>query len=734
MLKAYTRLASGVEFSRDKLDADIKSLHNTGHFADVTGETTVAKDGKINVVYHLKSRPRVSKVEFSGNVKFQAHELGRQLTLHQGMVLSDKELLQSTKNLRKFYQDRGYLDAKIQLPHIVTSPDGSSVSVTFVIEENLRLKVNNVTFDGAAKFSQWDLRHSVANRFNFINWIPWLRNYIHFGMLERSELELDKARLRDKYHDKGYLDFKVEEVLIKPTQDNPELIDITFKVKEGEPYKVGKVKITGNTLLKEQELARYVRLIENDVFSRSNEERSVRGITSLYETMGYCDVTCRAVRKEDFQKKICHVDLVITEGRKYNVRDVIIVGNTATKEKVIRRELVIQPGDPVDRSRIDVSRRRLLGMGYFTKVEAAAVNAEALNEKDVRIAVEEKDSRYQLRVGAGVSDTSSFFGMAEISTDNFDIASPKSWFYGGGQRLRLRGILGVENSGFNLDFVEPWFADMPIKFELSGFMNTVEYDNWDEDRVGGRMSFQKKIFDDFTSVALGYKFEIVRVTDPSHRLERYLDESGQLKNHRVSQPSLLLVRDTRDSLVDPTEGYLVSLFGSITPKAFGSSSDYYRLEAKASYHTSFFDKAIIVMAGAKIGTVSAFNRNDDVPVFERYFLGGGDSLRGFEYRTVGPIREGENIGGQTMLLMTAEVSHPIWGPVRGAFFVDAGNTPRSSWTVRVSDFNIGAGWGLRIKLPQINVPIKLDIAYPFLNNQDNERSKVRLHFNVGFTF
>ena len=675
----------------------------------------------------------MSKIEFAGNVKFQAHELGKELTLHQGMLFSDKELLQSTRNLRKFYQDRGYLEAKIQLPHIVTAPDGT-VSVTFVIEENLRLKVNDVVFEGTTKFSQWDLRHSIANRYNFVNAIPWLRDYIHLGMLDRTELELDKARLRDKYHDEGYLDFKVEDVTVKPTQENPELVDLSFKIKEGSPYKVGKVAVQGNTLFKNEELVPYIRLIENNTFRRGDEERSVRGIISLYETMGYCDVTCRAIRKEDFQNKVCHVDLVITEGRKYNVRDVIIVGNTATKEKVIRRELVIQPGDPVDRNRIDVSRRRLLGMGYFTKVEAAAVNAESLTEKDVRITVEEKESRYQFRIGAGVSDTSSFFGMAEIATDNFDIAAPKNWFYGGGQRLRLRGILGVENSGFNLDFIEPWLADKPIRFELSGFMNTSEYDNWDEERLGGRMSFQKKIFDDFTSVALGYKFELVRVTDPSHRLERYLDDNDQTGTHRVSQPSLMIVRDTRDSLTDPTEGYMVSLFGSITPKALGSSSDYYRLEAKATYHTSFFDKAIIVMAGAKIGTVSAFNRNDDVPVFERYFLGGGDSLRGFEYRTVGPVRDGENIGGQTMLLMTAEVSHPIWGPVRGAFFVDAGNAPRNSWTVRMSDFNIGAGWGLRIKLPQINVPIKLDIAYPFLNNQDNEGSKVRLHFNVGFTF
>ena len=733
MLKAYTGLAPGVEYSREKLDADIKSLHNTGYFADVSAETATAEDGKINVIFKLKSRPRVSKVDFSGNVKFPAHELGKELTIHSGMVFSDKELLRSTANLRKFYLDRGYRDAKIQLPHIVPAPDGT-VSVTFVIEENLRLKVNDVLFDGAAAFTAYDLRSSIANRFNVINWIPLLRNYIHLGMFDRSELELDKARLRDKYHDAGYLDFKVEAVEAVPTEKNPEYVNITFKVKEGEPYKVGKVALQGNTLFKSEELGKYIRLTENNLFRSSDESASVRGIISLYESHGYCDVTCKAVRKEDFQNKVCHVDFVISEGRKYNVRDVIIVGNTATKEKVIRRELVIQPGDPVDRNRIDISRRRLLGMGYFTKVEAAAVNAESLAEKDIRIAVEEKESRYQFRIGAGVSDTSSFFGMAEISTDNFDIANPKSWFYGGGQRLRLRGILGVENSGFNLDFVEPWLADMPVRFELSGFMNEVEYDNWNEERTGGRMSFQRKIFDDFTSVALGYKFEVVRVTDADKHIKQYLRDNDQLGTHRVSQPSLLLIRDTRDSLTDPTEGYMVSLFGSITPKALGSSADYYRLEAKASYFTSFFDKAFVLMLGAKAGTVSAFNRSDDVPIFERYFLGGGDSLRGFEYRTVGPVRCGENIGGQSMLLLTAELSHPIWGPVRGAFFVDAGNVSSNSWSMSFSDFNIGAGWGLRVKLPQINVPLKLDIAYPFLNNQDNEKNKVRLHFNVGFTF
>ena len=164
------------------------------------------------------------------------------------------------------------------------------------------------------------------------------------------------------------------------------------------------------------------------------------------------------------------------------------------------------------------------------------------------------------------------------------------------------------------------------------------------------------------------------------------------------------------------------------------SNDYYRLEGKGSYYYSFFDKAIVAMVGGKIGTVASFDRNDDVPIFERYFMGGSDSIRGFEYRTVSPKYDGESIGGQTMLLLTAEVTHPIWGPVRGAAFVDAGNAWRNSYSMGFSKMNVGVGYGLRIRLPVINAPIRLDLAYPVVNNVDDEPSRLRFHFNVGFTF
>ena len=155
----------------------------------------------------------------------------------------------------------------------------------------------------------------------------------------------------------------------------------------------------------------------------------------------------------------------------------------------------------------------------------------------------------------------------------------------------------------------------------------------------------------------------------------------------------------RDSIVDPTEGYFINLFGSISPEVLGSSDNFFRMEAKGSYHVSFFDKAITLMLGAKIGVVTGFDYHDEVPLYERYMLGGSGSVRGFEYRSIGKVVNGENIGGQTMLVLTAEISHPIWGPLRGAAFVDAGDAWSNAYSMDFADINVGVGYGLRLKLP-----------------------------------
>lgn len=731
LLRHNIRLRTGVTFTRDLLDDDIRSLYKTGNFADVQAVTDYPDREKVDITFFLKLRERISAVEIKGNKKFKTAELGKLVTIAPGGLLNTDELRKSAAALRKFYHERGYRDATVT-PAFV--PSGNDTAVVFNIDEKLRLKVGQVTFEGAKLFSQYELRNSLANTYSFMNYVPFLNDYLNFGLFDRSELTADRVRLQEKYYEKGYLDFKVTDVVQAPDSKKPEYVNLTFKISEGKPYTVGSVTVSGNAIFKEAELQKYLKLKTKETYSLSAERATVQALTRLYETLGHADVRCQAVRLPDPGKNVVDVRFDLLEGRKYTVQDVLISGNTATKDKVIRRELVIQPGDPVDPNRVEISRRRLLGMGYFTKVEADTVNAEGADEKTVRFKVEEKMRRYNFRLAAGFSDVNSLFGMLEASIDNFDIANPKGWFYGGGQRARVQGILGVENSGFNIDFVEPWFMDEPIRMELSGYMNNTWYDNWDEWRTGGRISFQRKIFDDFTTIAAGYKYDVVWVHDIDSKIKPYVRENHLNGTFLVSQPSIMIARDTRDSLMEPTEGYNVNFFASITPEYLGSSSSYYRMELKGSYYKSFFDKFLTFMVGARMGTVGGFGGDEEVPLFERYYLGGSNSLRGFDYRSVGPTYNKENVGGLSMLTMTAELSHAIWGPVRGAIFLDAGGAWDDPYEINFKKFNMGAGYGFRVKVPYLNVPLRLDIAFPVINNQEGASNKVRLHFNVGAGF
>ncbi|MBQ9088181.1 MAG: outer membrane protein assembly factor BamA [Lentisphaeria bacterium] len=733
MLLVTMRLRPGVEFSREHLDNDIKSIYATGKVSDVVAKVDTLADGKVAVNIKVRPSPVIRVLKIEGNVKFDTKDLLEHFTVMEGDRLNSGKLNETLENLRKFYIGKGYSDVRIAPPAIV--PDGKyGVAVTVKIQENLRLKVNDVNFENVTVFKERELRNAIFNSYSYWTLVPFINDYLNHGLLNRSELEIDKARLRDMYHNKGYLDFKVREVVLTPCKDDPEFVDILFKIDEGKPYTVDKVSVSGNAAIELKELMPKVVVPAGKTYSRLDEQATVRALANVYDSRGYAEVTVRPVRTIDYPNKKVTLDFKIAEGRKFHVNEIVIIGNTATKHKVLLREMALQPGDPVAKHRIDISRQRLLGMGYFQKVEVEAVNSDDFDAKDIHVKVEEKPDRFNLRIGAGASDINSVFGMAEISTDNFDIANPRNWFYGGGQRLRLQGIYGVDNAGFNLDFIEPWFLDMPVRFELSSYMNQAEYDDWTEERIGVRTSFQRKIFDDFTTVAAGYKFEVVRVTDITSRLKRYFKAKDLDGTFLVSQPSLMIARDTRDSIVDPTEGYNINLFGSITPEFLGSSDSYYRLEARGSYFINFFDKAIVAMVGAKFGVVANFDHDSEVPVFERYFMGGSNSVRGFEYRSIGPTYNNRNIGGQTMLLLTAEVSHPIWGPLRGAAFVDAGNAWKDAYEMSFSGINVGVGYGLRLKLPMIKAPLKLDLAYPIVKNQDNVSRKFRIHFNVGFTF
>ncbi len=720
-LRYNVQAQKGQEYDPVVVNEDLKRIFNTGFFDDPTVRTERLPSGDLILTYVVKARPTVSMVTFEGNKKISDREITEQIALKADMPLNGAKIDESLRNLRKFYTEEGYHEATI-IPEIRTEEDGQVV-VNFKIDEKLRYRVDHVTFEGATAYSAGEMKSVLANRYNFLSWL------MSVGLLSREELENDKIRLRDLFWNKGYLDFKVDDVTVTEQPDDPVYVDIHFKLFEGEPYHVGTVSIEGNEAIPTEELEELVRLKPEQVFDYQKEEATRSAIVEAYNHLGYADVNVRATRNADYDTHVVDVKFEVTDGRIYHVRKVMISGNEMTKDKVIRREMAIHDDDPLDPTMIEVSKQRLLGMGYFNKVEAYATNTDAVDAKDVHFEVEEKDA-YVFGIGAEFSDVNSLAGMVSITNNNFDLFNPENYFIGGGQRLRLAGVLGFHGGGADINFTEPWLFDIPMRLDVNGFWNEAYLPDWREERLGVSTALSKKIFDDFTSWTVGYKFEHVRVSHMD--LASLRDQTG---GSYVSEWSLILNRDTRDNLLNPTEGYQISAMGAISPKIMGSSENFYRLEGKGVYYNNFLDKAIIWFLAGKVGVVSGFNRDDEMPVYERYFMGGGDSIRGFPWRSVSPLDDkGHAIGGQTMFLVTAEITHPIWRFIRGAVFSDIGNSYSNAYSFGPSGINMGVGYGLRIMVPYLEMPVKLDLAYPVVYNQSSEDRSLRFHFNLGYSW
>ena len=738
-------LKGGREYSEKKLNEDIKRLYDTGYFTDVQAETTKTSDGKVDIVFKLKNTPRVKEIIIKGNAKYDTKEVLERVTIQKAAPLNDKLLRDSAASIRKLYFDNGYYEAKV-VPKTEKTPDGEII-VTFDIEENLRLKVRSVNFDGNTVYSAWHtLRWEVQTAWNPLNWV------FDWGLYSKDDADKDEIRIRDLYWNKGYLDCVVK-TEVKKVEDDPEYVDVVFHVEEGEPYKVASVKVEGAAVVEEQEKNRpeppppspyafmwewtglfpkrqpLTRLKPGEIYDYSVEKGDIRRLKDRYYSMGYCDVKAKPKLEPNDQTREVEVTYNVEEGSKFTVLDVTISGNRVTKDYVIRRELAVQPGDPVDPNMVEAGKSRLMAMNYFQNVEVYTSAAEGENKKDVNYQLEEKGTAH-LSIGAGWSTDDSLVGRLELSESNFDISDSDSWFRGGGQRVSFLAQVGLLRNDFSLNFTEPWLFGMPLRLDTSGFFHTRKYEYWDEMHAGFDVELTKP-FMKFNSVALGYTLDFVDVhnMDDGYSQEFRDEQEGW---HRRGALRASVTRDTRDSLLNPTSGYLLTALAEENSVITGADANYYRLEGKASGYWPFFEKMLVLHLGAKLGTMGGFG-SGDAPLFERYFLGGQDSIRGFQYRKVSPLNSNDlPLGGQSMYAATAELTHPIYKWIKGAPFIDVGNC----WADPFScDFktNIGVGYGLRIMIPYINnTPIKLDLGIPILRANSAYSSNPQFYFNVGF--
>jgi len=408
------------------------------------------------------------------------------------------------------------------------------------------------------------------------------------------------------------------------------------------------------------------------------------------------------------------------------VNRVNIEGNTRTKDKVIRREVLVAPGDVFNTVRVDTTKKRLDNLGYFAKVETYPEETDIPGRKDLTILVQEKRTG-SLSFGGGFSTVDKLVGFAELTQGNFDIFNWPS-FTGGGQKFRLRLQYGTERKDFILTITEPYFLDRRLSLSGSGFYNEANYLSafYDQRNYGFVLEMRKPI-NAYTYGTLGYTLQNVEIFNVAASAPEFIqEEKGTFVESKIFTS---VVFDSRDNPLLSRRGQRIAFAPFITGGFLGGDTQIYGLDLEGSQYFHL-PKDLILLLNGEVATVSQWGSGNQVPIFERQFLGGSNNLRGFPYREVGPKENGEPVGGQSMWRTTVELTFPIIEKARGALFYDMGFVNSDAWSFGFNHTASDVGVGIRLDLPI--GPLRLDYGYPVM--RDGYHGGGHFNFNVGYQF
>ena len=709
----------GEAYSDELVNQDIRNIYSTGAVenVDIAGEDV---SGGVRVVVTITGRGAVGDIVFQGNSQVDSSKLLKDVELKTGDPVDEVKLAAGTQKIRERYEKQGYADVSVTYQ---TEPMAESgfTRVTYLIGEGARGLVRNINFEGNSAIKAGTLRGKMKLKEKAI-WRVWRGKS---GRLSDDALSADIKSVEAAYHDAGYVYAKVLEV--RREAAGSDFVDLTFVISEGERYDVADVSMQGNTVFTTEELRPALKTVSGFAYSGSDVKDDEKMIGDYYGSRGYADARVDVSVVPAGAGKV-NVLYRINEGQKVLIHKINISGNSITQDRVIRRELPVAPGEELNTVKLEAGKSRLDQLGYFSNVDIRNNPSGMAGFKDVDIAVTEQ-STGTINFGAGFSSIDSLVGFIDLTQTNFDIGNWPS-LRGAGQRFHLGVKYGTKRRDGSLAFTEPWFMGQKLAFTTELFYRDLYYlsDLYDQQNYGTSFSFRKPL-GEHSYAELGYTIQDVKIHNIDDKASPEIRaEEG---NYLQSKIDLSWTHDTRDSVYITRSGHKVELAGMVSGSFLGGDVDVYGLSATGSQYFSLPWDTILSVEGA-IHTVDTIGGGGkSVPIFERLFLGGANSLRGFDYRDVGPKDgSGEPLGGLTSAYASIEYTFPIMEKVRGAVFYDVGLVSGSSYDWG-GDVNSDVGIGLRLYLPI--GPIRVDFGIPVQSDRFND-SGGKFNFNIGYKF
>lgn len=710
------RTEVGQPYSDTIVEQDIRSLYKTGDLQNVRIFGQPEGDG-VKVVVVVQTRSIVTAIEIEGARLIKPRKVRSEIKFKLNKPVAEDALEEGRQKVLELYQRLGYTDASVQY-HLDTDEQRGTSRAVYTIDEGEKGSVKTIHFEGNTAFSDLRLRRQMKTKPKTL--ISFLDKS---GRLDETQFQEDLDSIREWYQNHGYVDVEIKDVRKERRNGRMTLV---ISIHEGIQYHVGKITATGFKATSEDKIRALLKMKEGDVYSPKALKEDTKNLADAYGGGGYVDLNIIPQSIPSGPGRI-DVSYNIQEGVRSFVQRVNIVGNTRTKDKVIRREVLIVPGDIFNTVRVDTSKQRLDNLGYFSKVETYPQDTDVAGRKDLTIEVQEKRTG-ALNFGAGFSTIDSLVGFVELTQGNFDIMNWPN-FTGGGQKFRAKIQYGTERKDFQIGLTEPYFMDRLLSLGGQAFYSEATFlSSVYSQRNYGFSIEARKPLTPFVSVSLNYRLEDIEIFNVDLGVsQQIIDEEGaQLK----SQVGSSLVWDTRDNPFLSRRGHRVVVSPYVAGGPLGADTQIYGFDVQASQYFHLPWDTILLLNG-EVATVDTWGDGDRVPIFDRLFLGGSSDLRGFDYRDVGPKDiNGEPLGGKTLARATIEYTVPVIEHVRAAIFYDVGMLESDANNISSEHVGSDVGVGLRLDLPI--GPLRIDYGIPI--QKDGNGNSGKFNFNVGYQF
>jgi outer membrane protein assembly complex protein YaeT len=711
---AQVQTRAGRPYSQDTIQADVARLMGTRQFSRVTPLYQLTADDKVNVYFEVAEFPNiVQEIRYEGAKHLKDEELDTLTGLKRGVPLNPIANKLAVQAIERKYHEQGRLWAHVEL--VEGGQDGDT-RVVFRITEGRVVKVKSVQFVGNHFVTGERLRvqTSISRTLFGIG-----------GDFNPPQVEFDQTHLEEYYRTYGFQDVRVHHEKFFP---DPDHVVIVYHIDEGPRYRVGKVSISGNQTMPDERVRSVVKLKEGDTYDRNIVQADIKNMKALYGNTGRL-VTPREQVFQTGPGEVA-VQYEIQERPPATVGQVIIIGNEVTKDRVIRRQVPLYPGQILTYPDLQQAEANLARLGIFEsdpekgqRPTVTVIDPDGDNPvKDILVQVQEAPTGSFL-LGVGVNSDAGLSGSIVLNERNFDITRvPTSLdellsgraFRGAGQEFRLEAVPGTQFQRYTASFREPSLLDSPYSLGTSVYYYTRGYTEYSEQRVGTRVVVGRKLGQSWTITGTT---RVEGVTLYDIPLFSPPDIAQFVGGHFLLGTRGAVTYDTRDSYLRPTEGMQVEagfeqVFGDFTfPIGTIEGSKFWTLYQRPD------GSGRQVLAARSQFMVEGTN----APVYERFYAGGFRSLRGFQFRGVGPFELGENVGGTFAFLNSLEYQVPVLASDKFYLvgFVDSGTVERR---VEITNYRVTAGVGMRIQVPMLGpVPIALDFGFPIVKGPDDRQ-------------